>query len=69
METTGSLTSDFRSRATREQKLARWRVKQAANRRNKENQLALANWHREVRNSGNRKNIERPFRQGGYKNP
>lgn len=64
---TKSLTSDFRARATPAQRLARWRVKQAANKRNKENRLALANWHNATR--GGRKHIERPFRLGGYKNP
>ena len=42
-----SLTSDFRARATPEQKQKRQTVKDATNLRNKANQAAIGQWHNE----------------------
>ena len=66
-ETTGSLTSDFRAKASIEDLRARRRVKEEANRRNLSNRAALGDWSREVQNKGNRVDIPLPPRLGGYK--
>lgn len=44
-----SLTSDFRAKATPEQKRQRQAVKDAANLRNKANRKAIGEWHNESR--------------------
>lgn len=52
-----SLTSDFRAKATPEEKRKRQAVKDAANLRNKANHKAIGEWHNESRG----KMIEVPF--------
>jgi len=53
----GSLTSDFRSVASPEQKRQRQTVKDAAQLRNQANRKAIGEWHNESRG----KMIEVPF--------
>ncbi len=47
--TQGSLTSDFRAKATPAEIEARRKVKAAANARNKANQRAIGEWHNQSR--------------------
>jgi hypothetical protein len=48
-----SLTTDFRAKASPEDKAARKAVRDASIRRNKENQKALGAWHNESRGKMN----------------
>lgn len=52
-----SLTSDFRAKASSEEIRERRKTRDAANKRNKENQAALAAWH----NNSRDKKVEVPF--------
>lgn len=62
METTYSLTSTFRKRATPQEIQARKVEKALSNNRNKQNQRAIAEWHRACRASFGRTEIPFPVR-------
>ena len=64
----GSLTSDFRAKASHADKVARAAIKRATEARNKSNQLAMGNWHNELLRTLNKVTVPRPERAGGYKN-
>jgi hypothetical protein len=58
---TGSLTSDFRARATSADIAERRAAKKVANQRNKANQKAMGEWHNASR--GKQSNIPFPERR------